>query len=82
MTDRNESTVVTLTQKGPEGEDMSARVEGTVVNLTIGTIETSATLRLPLSALERVEAFIAAVRADPAAAVRESVVIQEEATNG
>lgn len=82
MIDRTESTATTLREEAPHGERYTARVEGTVVDVQAQTVETWATLRLPLSALESFGAFIDAVRADPAAAVAESSVTQEEATNG
>lgn len=82
MADRTESTITTLVEEGPNGERFTARIEGSVVDVSINTVETWATVRLPLSALGRVEAFLAVVRADPAAAVAESLSTQEEATNG
>ena len=82
MADRTESTITTLVEEGPNGERFTARIEGAVVDVQINTVETWASVRLPLAALGRVEEFLAAVRADPAAAVAESSVTQEEATNG
>ena len=82
MATRTESTSTTLVEEGPNGERYTAHIEGNVVHVQAQTMETWATLRLPLSALESFGAFIDAVRADPAAAVAESSVTQEEATNG
>lgn len=71
MTERIESTVTTLSSR--VGDDRyTARIEGNVAQITAQTIETYATLTLPLSALEGFAGFIDAVRADPAAAVAES----------
>ncbi|QOP64782.1 hypothetical protein SEA_DELAGARZA_23 [Microbacterium phage DelaGarza] len=80
MTDRSETTITTLTEHVGDARYV-ARIEGGVVEVTAQTIETYATVTLPLAALEGFAAFLDAVRADPAAVVAESDPTPDEEPN-
>lgn len=77
MTQRTETTITTLEQQGPDGRYI-ARIEGSVVDVTAETIETYATIRLPLSALAGFRAFLDVVAEDPVAIVAESEPTSKE----
>ena len=67
MSTRSESTVTTLRADGESGERYVARIEEGSVDLQVQTVETYATLRLPLSAVPGFLAFLTEVASDTAA---------------
>lgn len=76
MSTRTESTVTTIRVDGENGERYVARIEEGNVDLQVQTVETYASVRLPLTALPGFTEFLAEVAADDAA--QPSTPVEEE----